>query len=90
MIVAIVVLLVERLGIIAAVHAVMNSRKSQGAIAWGISLVTFPWLALVLYAILGCNKFKGYVLLPISKDIVIQHVEGEQVVRKHLEGKDIS
>ena len=63
MIVAIVVPLVELLGIIAAVHAVMNARTSQGAIAWGISLVTFPWLALILYAIFGRNKFKGYVLL---------------------------
>mgnify|MGYP000128508109 CR=1 FL=1 len=71
---AIVVLLVELLGIIAAVHAVMNARTSQGAIAWGISLVTFPWLALILYAIFGRNKFRGYVLLRSSKDIAIQHV----------------
>ena len=48
-VIAIVVPLVELLGIIAAVHAIMNARTSQGAIAWGISLVTFPWLALILY-----------------------------------------
>ncbi|MEJ2658014.1 MAG: cardiolipin synthase [Desulfobacterales bacterium] len=74
MIVAIVVPLVELLGILAAVHAVMNARTSQGAIAWGISLITFPWIALVLYAIFGRNKFKGYVLLRNSKDKAIQYV----------------
>jgi len=41
-IIAIVVPLVELLGILTAVHAVMNPRTSQGAIAWAISLVTFP------------------------------------------------
>jgi len=73
MIFAIVVPMVELLGIIAAIHAVMNARTSQGAIAWGISLVTFPWIALVLYAIFGRNKFKGYVLLRNSKDKEIQY-----------------
>ena len=58
---AIVIPLGELLGIIAAVHAVMKARTSQGATAWAISLVTFPWLALVLYAIFGRNKFHGYV-----------------------------
>jgi hypothetical protein len=28
----------------------MSARTSQGAIAGAISLVTFPWLALVMYA----------------------------------------
>ena len=72
-IIAIVVPLVELLGILAAVHAVMNARTSQGAIAWAISLITFPWLALILYAILGRNKFRGYVLLRNSKDQDIHH-----------------
>jgi cardiolipin synthase len=51
---------VHALGIIHAAHAVMNVRSSQGAIAWGISLVTFPWLAIPLYWILGRSKFHGY------------------------------
>jgi len=73
-IIAVVVPLVELLGIMAAVHAVMNARTSQGAIAWAISLITFPWLALALYAVLGRNKFKGYVSLRSSKDQDIRHV----------------
>ncbi|HEY9623189.1 MAG TPA: cardiolipin synthase [Crinalium sp.] len=51
---------VHALGIFNAAHAVLNVRSSQGAIAWGISLITFPWLALPLYWILGRNKFYGY------------------------------
>ncbi|MEJ2658131.1 MAG: hypothetical protein P8012_13210 [Desulfobacterales bacterium] len=56
MIVSVAVTLVELLGILTAVHAAMNARTSRGAIAWGISLLTFPWIALVLYAIIGRNK----------------------------------
>jgi len=51
---------VHALGIVHAAHAVMNVRSSQGTIAWGIPLVTFPWLAIPLYWILGRNKFHGY------------------------------
>ena len=51
---------VHALGIAHAAHAVMTVRSSQGAIAWGISLVTFPWLAIPLYWILGRTKFHGY------------------------------
>ncbi|MBE9207826.1 cardiolipin synthase [Nostoc sp. LEGE 06077] len=51
---------VHALGIGHAAHAVMTVRSSRGAIAWSISLVTFPWLALPLYWILGRTKFNGY------------------------------
>ena len=53
-------LVVHVLGIANAGHAVMNVRSSRGAIAWAISLVTFPWLALPLYWIFGRSKFQGY------------------------------
>jgi cardiolipin synthase len=72
-IIAVVVPLVELLGIAAAVHAVMYARTSQGAIAWAISLITFPWAALALYAIFGRNKFHGYVLLRTAKNSDIHH-----------------
>ncbi len=51
---------VHALGILHAAHAVMKVRSSQGAIAWGISLVTLPWLAIPLYWILGRSRFHGY------------------------------
>jgi cardiolipin synthase len=90
-IIAIVILLLELLGILAAVHAVMNARTSQGAIAWAISLVTFPWLALALYAIFGRNRFNGYVLLRSSKDLDIHHfidrIQAEAAAKKLIRGE---
>jgi cardiolipin synthase len=52
--------IVHGLGILSAAHAVMNVRISQSAVAWSISLVTFPWLALPLYWTLGDRRFRGY------------------------------
>ena len=92
-IIAIIVPLVELLGIAAAVHAVMNARTSQGAIAWAISLVTFPWVVLVLYAVFGRNKFNGYVVLRGEKNSEIQHyIENlkEAAADKQLIGKDLA
>ena len=50
------------LGIISAVHAVMNTRTSQGAIAWALSLITLPVIAVPAYWVFGRRKFEGYVL----------------------------
>ena len=52
--------LVHLSGALSAVHAVACVRTPQGAIAWAISLATFPWLALPLYWIFGRNRFHGY------------------------------
>ncbi len=46
-------------GIIAAIEAVMTTRTPQGAIAWGVSLVTFPFVAVPAYLVLGRNRFEG-------------------------------
>ena len=70
---AIALFLVEILGILAAMHAVMNSRTSQGAAAWAIALVTMPFITLFLYAIFGRNKFHGYVSLRSQRDAAIHH-----------------
>ena len=48
-------------GIIVAIHAVLNTRTSQGAIAWAFFLVTMPYLALPLYALLGRHKLTRHV-----------------------------
>jgi cardiolipin synthase A/B len=59
-ILSIIAVVIQVSGLIAAAHAVMVVRSSRGAIAWGISLITFPWLALPLYLILGKNEFYAY------------------------------
>lgn len=61
MIVAIVIVF-EILGIVSAVHSIMSSRTPQGSIAWAVSLVTMPFVAVPAYWVFGRDKFRGYVL----------------------------
>jgi cardiolipin synthase len=49
------------LGAIAAIEAIMTVRTPQGAIAWSVSLVSFPFVALPAYLVFGRNKFEGMV-----------------------------
>ena len=48
-------------GFACAVHAVMTTRTAQGAIAWGVSLASFPFVAVPAYLVLGRSKFEGFV-----------------------------
>ncbi len=54
-------LLVEMTGIYYAFHAVLNTRTSQAAIAWAISLIIIPLLILPLYWIFGSSRFYAYM-----------------------------
>ncbi|KVV46298.1 cardiolipin synthase [Burkholderia territorii] len=55
------ILAIHVLGIVGACHAIMNTRTSQGAIAWAVSLAAMPYLTLIPYLFLGRSKFSGYV-----------------------------
>jgi len=46
-------------GILSAMHAAMTARTAQGAVAWSVSLVSFPFIAVPAYLVLGRNKFEG-------------------------------
>ncbi len=48
-------------GILAAVEAIMTVRTAQGAIAWAVSLVSFPFVAVPAYLVFGRSKFEGMV-----------------------------
>ena len=65
---------VELLGMVTAVHAIMSSRTSQGAIAWAIILVIFPFISLPAYWIFGQNKFQGYIEARRYGDNVLHHM----------------
>lgn len=58
---AFLAILFHVMGIVSSLHAVMSTRTSQGAIAWAVSLITFPYVAVPAYWVLGRNKFQGYV-----------------------------
>ncbi|MHC5003410.1 MAG: cardiolipin synthase [Planctomycetota bacterium] len=79
MIIAAAVLLFHLLGVVSSVHAVMSTRTSQGAIAWAVSLNTFPYLAVPAYWVLGRSRFRGYVVARRRTDVVHDHIRREVV-----------
>ena len=58
--IAVAVVLFYLLAVVSAIEAVMTVRTAQGAIAWIISLLSLPYLAVPLYLIFGRNRFNGY------------------------------
>ena len=62
------------LAILAAIHAVMKARTSQGAIAWAVALLSFPYLTVPLYAIFGRNRFQGYVGARQAEDLNLKKI----------------
>jgi cardiolipin synthase len=54
-------MLVHLAGFACAIEAVWTARTPQGSIAWAVSLVTFPYVSVPLYLILGRSGFEGYV-----------------------------
>lgn len=46
-------------GLVAAAHAALNTRTAQGAVAWTLFLLMFPFLGLPAYLVFGRNKFQG-------------------------------
>ena len=51
------------LGALTSVDAILGVRTAQGAIAWAVSLNTFPYVAVPAYWVFGRSNFEGYVLL---------------------------
>lgn len=62
------------LGFVSAVLALMSSRTSQGAIAWIISLLTMPYVAVPAYWVFGRPRFYGYVSARGERDTVLRRV----------------
>lgn len=67
-----IVVLFHVLGLLGSVHAVMTARTAQGAIAWAVSLNTFPYVAVPAYAVFGRRKFAGYVERFQARDAEVQ------------------
>ncbi len=79
MLTAALVVVFHALGFISSIHAVMSTRTSQGAIAWAVSLNTFPYLAVPAYWVLGRSKFQGYVKARRGVDDANEHIEQEAI-----------
>lgn len=61
-------------GIIFAAIAILRSRTPQGATAWVMSLLSFPFISVPLYVFFGRNKFEGY---NIKRKILDSHIQEE-------------
>ena len=57
----ILVALCELAGLFTALKAIMETRTAQGAIAWAVSLIAVPYVAVPAYWVFGRTKFAGYV-----------------------------
>jgi len=57
----VVVLIAEVAGIWLAIRAIMSVRTPQGAVAWSVSLVAMPLIAVPLYLVFGRERFHGDV-----------------------------
>ncbi|ANF58247.1 cardiolipin synthase [Halotalea alkalilenta] len=68
------IVIIHVLGVFSAVTALMSSRTSQGAIAWMISLVTFPYVAVPAFWIFGRPRFYGYVSAREERDSELRRV----------------
>ncbi|MEX2607412.1 MAG: cardiolipin synthase [Kiritimatiellia bacterium] len=79
MILTLFLLCVQIGGFISSLHAVMATRTPQGAIAWVISLNTFPVIALPAYWIFGRNNFRGYVVARKEQDAQLRELITELV-----------
>ena len=77
LLVSLAVALIEVVAILVALRAIMTARTSQGAIAWSVALVSFPYVSLPLYALFGRNRFQGYVLARRRGNLKIHHLVSE-------------
>jgi len=66
-------------GLLFAAHAAFFARTSQGAIAWVLSLVFFPYVAVPLYLVFGRRKFNGYVEARRTGNRRIDHLSANLV-----------
>ena len=83
-IIGVLLLVVHVAGFAHALHAIMRVRTSQGAIAWAISLIVWPYIAIPAYWVLGRRKFTGYVQARRVGRLKLNHVADE--VSRNLAG----
>jgi cardiolipin synthase len=81
--IAIAALALHAAGVLAAMHAVMNTRTAQGAFAWVLGLVLVPYVTLIPYLFLGASHFGGYVDLHRQRQarFFMLHAEAEPPAR---------
>jgi cardiolipin synthase len=59
--IVVAIVLFHVLGVVSSIHAIMTTRTEQGTIAWAVSLITVPYVAVPAYWVFGRSRFEGYV-----------------------------
>lgn len=92
------VVVAHALGALTSVKAIMETRTSQGAVAWAVSLNTCPYVALPAYWILGRKSFVGYVELrrsesdeiaPLAHKVRQDLIDGDFLVRPNVDDRSV-
>ncbi len=65
------------LGVASAARALFTARSPQGSMAWVMAMITFPYVAVPLYWVLGRNRFQGYVASRRAGDKVVDALAPE-------------
>jgi len=81
------VILFHVLGIFSSIRAVMQSRTPQGAIAWAVSLNTFPYVAVPAFWVFGSFEFEDYLTARSQAREKSRTVEKE--LRQRLSDEDL-
>ena len=77
MLLIILLAICHTIGVASAARALFTARSSQGAIAWVMAMITFPYVAVPLYWIFGRNRFEGYVTSRREGDRVVDALAPE-------------
>lgn len=73
-------------GVVCAAMAILRSRTPQGATAWVMSLLSFPFISVPAYLCFGRNKFEGY---NTKRRILDQKVQREFQELNALKDEDV-
>lgn len=82
MLISLTIFIFHLAGVLTSIRAVMETRTAQGAIAWAVSLNTFPYVAVPAYWVFGRSKFEGYVSARRTSDAETQ--ERAKTYLEHL------
>jgi cardiolipin synthase len=68
------------LGFVSSVDALMDTRTAPGAVAWIVSLNTFPVVSVPAYWVFGRSKFHGYVIGRRDTDSQLHHALAQKML----------
>ncbi|WP_148861492.1 cardiolipin synthase [Marinobacter fonticola] len=62
------------LALLCVLRILLHYRTTQGAIAWIIALLAFPYVTLPLFVLFGRNRFAGYIRARRSGDVALNQL----------------